>query len=146
MLLALFTIALDTDILVVVRVLHVLLAITEPLALVSAWRELAREHLRLSRMLIVDMPISLFFSWPATCVVLARCYRARPRPRVSLFMLPNGNKNLAQIKKVGVDRLYLRKVTLPVKDFVAALTSVLHRFARRFPRTKFSPSGHRPLD
>lgn len=66
---------------------HVLFAITLPLRLVWTWMEVASVQGRRGRMLVVDVPVSLFFGGPSVRAVLARRLRTLPGSRVSLFML-----------------------------------------------------------
>jgi len=65
---------------------HVLLAITLTFGLVRAWMKLASVQGRGSRMLIIDVPVSLLLSRPAVVVVLAGLLRALPRTRMGLFV------------------------------------------------------------
>lgn len=85
-LLATFTVVLGSNILPAMSFLHVLLTIAFSFAFIWTWMILTLIHGWRSRMLVVDMAITLFFCRPAILMILAANIVALPRPRMSFLV------------------------------------------------------------
>lgn len=81
-------IVLRSNVIITMRLLHVLLAVALTLGFIGAGRIVAFVERRGCGMLVVDMTIPFFFSGPTTFKVLAIALRALPRAYVRLFVLP----------------------------------------------------------
>jgi len=78
----------------VVGLFHVLLAVGLALGFVRARMEVALEHGRVQRVLVVPMAVQLLFRRPSTDAVLARFDAALERPKVSLVVLGEVTRSL----------------------------------------------------